>query len=38
MQADIMIQILSIVLTALGIVALLLILGYSIYGEEATQD
>ncbi len=38
MQAETLSQILVIVLDALGIIALLLILGYTVYGEDTDQE
>ncbi len=38
MQASIIINLLPIILNAIGILALLLILGYSLWGEEQTEE
>jgi len=38
MQTEMTVQILTIILDALGIVALLLILGYTVYGEDVTEE
>ncbi len=38
MQASVLINILPIIANILGIVALLLILGYSIWGEKQTEE
>ncbi len=38
MQTEMIVQILTIILDTLGIVALLLILGYTVYGEDVTEE
>jgi len=38
MQPEMIVQTLTIILDTLGIVALLLILGYTIYGEDVTEE